>query len=244
MDLEKHSDLLFESDWKVLIILDACRFDFFARAIDDSKLEGELKAVDSEAKTTRAWYAKHWSDHYPSITLISSNPSPWAHDLDEKPGNNFGESYKVEKNLVEVEPKEDFWQEPQAIFEAFGNLEVKSEKVILHTVSPHQPFRCEAGKRFLESLDVPENEACNSYIVEWAEKHSWEKIERYYLKDINYVLETIEENFFHLGGPVVLSSDHGELIGERGRYGHSIEIDHPSLRIVPWFEAKEVREGD
>ena len=40
---------------------------------------------------------------------------------------------------------------------------------------------------------------------------------------------------------IVITSDHGELLGENGKFGHGIE--HPVVREVPWFEVKECKEN-
>lgn len=236
MYLEKHSDLLHSPEWSTLIVLDSCRFDFFGRALEDTDLKGELRAVDSEARETRVWYKRHWSDYYPSITLISSQPVPWATDLKKKPKRNFFKAYNVDKNLVEMESKKDLWQEPQALFEAFDNIEIETQKVMLHAVPPHQPFKTKAGRRFLRKLSVPKNEAPEPNISKWARKNSWRKIETLYLEEIKYVLKPIESNISELNSPIVITSDHGELIGERGRYGHPRDENHPLQTIVPWFE--------
>jgi hypothetical protein len=35
---------------------------------------------------------------------------------------------------------------------------------------------------------------------------------------------------------IVITSDHGELLGENGKFGHGIE--HPIVRVIPWFEVE------
>jgi hypothetical protein len=39
-----------------------------------------------------------------------------------------------------------------------------------------------------------------------------------------------------------VTSDHGELLGENGNYGHFGE--HPILHSVPWFEIRRKNSGD
>jgi hypothetical protein len=36
-------------------------------------------------------------------------------------------------------------------------------------------------------------------------------------------------------GPVVVTADHGELLGEDGRFGHECHWEHEALRRVPWL---------
>jgi len=41
-------------------------------------------------------------------------------------------------------------------------------------------------------------------------------------------------------GRTVVTADHGELLGEDGRYQHPVDVDDPRLRTVPWFEVETV----
>lgn len=48
----------------------------------------------------------------------------------------------------------------------------------------------------------------------------------------------------HLDGKVIISADHGELLGERVddvvyRGKHPPNVDHPALFEVPWFEVEK-----
>ena len=38
---------------------------------------------------------------------------------------------------------------------------------------------------------------------------------------------------------IVITSDHGELLGEDGLYGHG--INHPVVRLVPWFTVRNIK---
>jgi len=38
---------------------------------------------------------------------------------------------------------------------------------------------------------------------------------------------------------IMITADHGELLGEDGLFSHG--IDHPLIRIVPWFRVRGVK---
>ena len=38
---------------------------------------------------------------------------------------------------------------------------------------------------------------------------------------------------------VIITADHGELLGEEGLFSHG--IDHPLVRIVPWLRVQSVK---
>ena len=41
-----------------------------------------------------------------------------------------------------------------------------------------------------------------------------------------------------LDGKVVVTADHGELLGENGHWGHKIGLENTELLEVPWLKVK------
>lgn len=233
MYLEKHSDILHHSDWRTLIILDACRFDFFAREID-SYLEGDLRAVDSEAKATRPWYREHWKGEFPGISLLSQTPVPFRKISPIY--KNFDQAILLGKEAKE-EKGHHGWMDP---IQGLKSVQKRKQgnRVLLHLIPPHGPFIGEEGKDFVDRIYGEENIWDYTPAEKWAKENSWEKIEEYYTENLRSVLSAISQERENLGDELVLSSDHSELIGERGIYMHPANQDHPSQTIVPWFEVK------
>lgn len=58
-----------------------------------------------------------------------------------------------------------------------------------------------------------------------------------YRKNLEWVLEHVAELSTYLDGKIVITADHGELLGEHGLYFHP-DLPLPILRIVPWFIIK------
>lgn len=72
--MENQKDLIEKRDWDVLIILDACRYDYFEEIYKDY-LEGELKKARSPASATIAWLKEIFSEEsYNDTIYISANP--------------------------------------------------------------------------------------------------------------------------------------------------------------------------
>lgn len=238
MMLEKHSDLLYNTDWKTLIILDACRFDFFARALEDVDLEGDLFAVSSEVTNTVEWYEKFWNGENEDIILVSANPLPWAGDVDV--AENFYKSVWISDESDKK--NQNYWQFPDATIRAYEKTDKEAKKCLIHFISPHLPFLGEEGKEFLRSLDTTDENKRGIYqeVIEWKRRekeHSWREIEEYYKENLDLVLGKIEQCLCKFQDPIVISSDHGELVGERDVFGHAPSVSsHPLLKIVPWFE--------
>jgi hypothetical protein len=56
-----------------------------------------------------------------------------------------------------------------------------------------------------------------------------------YKRNLALVLGYVSELVSELSGTVVVTSDHGELLGERGRYSHGYGREEPELLTVPWL---------
>jgi hypothetical protein len=107
-----------------------------------------------------------------------------------------------------------------------------ADRLIVHYMQPHQPF---VGA--LESRsDAP-----------WIAGNVWNALRRgevtraelwaAYRKNLEGVLDDVELLLENVDAdPVVLSSDHGNAIGEWGIYGHPNGCLHPSVKEVPWIE--------
>ncbi|MBN1796642.1 MAG: hypothetical protein JW804_08215, partial [Sedimentisphaerales bacterium] len=65
--------------------------------------------------------------------------------------------------------------------------------------------------------------------------HGVEGLKRCYEENLRRALDAVRFLVEHLSGRVVVTSDHGELLGERGLYGHGAGSDEPILREVPWL---------
>lgn len=66
---------LLEQPWDILVMLDACRYDYFEKYIDKSNVKGNLKKAISPATWTMEWLNKVFNGHYlDDVIYISANP--------------------------------------------------------------------------------------------------------------------------------------------------------------------------
>ena len=65
-----------------------------------------------------------------------------------------------------------------------------------------------------------------------------EQVIEYYRKDLRMVLEEVARLVEELDGKVIVTADHGELLGEGG-WGHYIGGEEDELRHVPWLEVEK-----
>ncbi len=67
-----------------------------------------------------------------------------------------------------------------------------------------------------------------------AKKYGKDKLSRAYMENLKIVLEEVSKLLRYISGRTIVTSDHGELLGEDGFYSH--QFDHPLLREVPWLQ--------
>lgn len=244
-----------EHDEFVLIVLDACRFDAFDQLIDD-RLDGRLTQVWAAGRWT-ADYAKRTWTGFDDLTYLSSIPvfSDFYFEL-------RGDDYRPSDHLKSVVPLwDDQWDPvlgtvpPEAVTDAALGYRSHHDhpRLVVHYAQPHVPYIGETrltpddefysdsavkegGIRHLlaEDLDRPTQRI---YRQIQAGRISDAELRQAYVDNLAHVLEEVTRLVRHLDCPVVITSDHGEHLGEDGRYLH--EADSSSVRRVPWFVVDE-----
>lgn len=223
---------LLKKSWDVLFILDACRFDMFEQVYESMGLSGKLRCVDSEAIETDHWYQKHWSGHNNEIILVT----PHARLFKNSHYKNFFGAI----NTSGI-PEQDDWRSPEMAVKVFtdSQKENKDKRFIVHLIPPHLPFLGKCGRAWLEDIGLFKHpdykriaSMCNAGDIKW------DKIKEYYLENIRFSLGFIKDSLEKIQGKIVITSDHGDLLGENGLFGHGYEDENVReiLTTVPWLE--------
>lgn len=226
-------------DWSLLIVLDCCRYDYFARF---NTVPGILDRFISPAAGTIEWVQSCFPDLYPEITYISANPYIASYP-------NKVHSYRGSDHFGEIVDAWNFgWDEklqtvpPHKVTEAALSYS-KSRKVIAHYIQPHSPY--------IGNPSFPESSLAYARIenlgrgtllrlpnirdvIRAGEK---ERLIQAYIGNVKLVLAEAAKlaNSWH--GKVVITADHGEAFGEQGVYAHGVRI--PETTNVPWLEVRD-----
>lgn len=144
-----------QASWDYLIVLDACRYDFFRDNYSDF-LEGELDKVESRGSATPEWLLNTFAGRRYNYSYITANPyvnkqgnalkdlvAAW--DYEWYAGDKFTEIHEawVEKwdeeiNTVRPEKMKAY---------ALENIMEGQSKTIIHFIQPHRPFISYEGDR-------------------------------------------------------------------------------------------------
>ena len=239
---------ILDEDWDNLIILDACRYDQFEKI---NNINGELKAKNSLGSATPEFLRNNFAHRTASDTVyVTANPmyqaeglnnifhdvvDVWESDWDAE--NNTVHPEKVVKRSVEA-------------YEAYPN-----KRLLIHFMQPHCPF---IGAKSGEKLDHAgfedtfyrakgENKKRQKAKVwEMLRKGDVSKstVEYEYDENLRLVLGYTKELIDIFDERTIITSDHGNLLGEgvgvfkKPMYGHPANVYKKELRKVPWLVIK------
>ncbi|WP_227379081.1 hypothetical protein [Haladaptatus halobius] len=231
---------IYEEEWDLLIIVDACRLDLMQQISINFDYINTVDSIRSVDSTTAFWMKKTFNSKYCSkiskTAYVCGNPFS-AEQLD---ANSFGK-------LIEVWKSE--WQTPgtvppRAITDQTIKIarEENHDKIITHYMQPHCPF-----------IPAPEL-MMQKEVDKWGEQDNrdvWEKFRdgdideetlwdgyqknlKHVLKDVKILLDNIDAQ------KVIITSDHGNAVGEWGIYGHPPNSPLSCLRQVPFIETEAI----
>jgi hypothetical protein len=223
----------FDHEWDLLIILDACRYDL-AISNNPEAWEGP-ECVWSPGWTSKAWIRRTFTNASKSelckTSYVTANPfselvpnKESLYELDEVWRYGFDE----EIGAVPPRPVTD---------RAIQTLRQNDlQRCIVHYMQPHLP-PIEGEKRWGFCSDDKRWDRNPWKAVESGNEDP-EEVESAYrsnmsevIKDVQLLLKNAEAE------RVVITSDHGNFLGEGGQWGHYHQYArHPSIREVPWWK--------
>jgi hypothetical protein len=201
-----------EEDWDTMIVLDACRADYFERVADLDRFD-EYETRVSLGSHSSEWTRRNFQGgSFGDTVYVSANPHTsleagdafhhvvelWETDFDEDAG------------VVRPETVRD------AAIKAYG--EFPDKRLIAHFMQPHGPFiGSEIGKTYT------------------SESEYW----RAYRENLEYVLPFVDDIVEAIPGKTVLTADHGQAYASGfknslGIGGHKPRLRFPSLVEIPW----------
>jgi len=225
-----------DEDWDNLIILDACRHDFFAKC---SELPGELEYRYSLGSHTRQFVRETFRNRtmHDTVYIMSNNwflklkddiGAEVYHFLDFQQGDHDVEWVDKGRNVV---TPETVTRHARRVHNQFPH-----KRLIIHYMQPHHPFTGPTGKEYLSHKSTSLSEVVRHSGPE-VDK---EIIRKAYVETLEHVLTAVEDLLPHLKGKTVVTADHGEMLGERlsyvpvRGYGHPIGFYNEYTTKIPW----------
>lgn len=232
-------DSILSFDWDLLIVLDACRLDLFKEVAPEYEFIGNVGSITSIDTMTPIWMKKTFTDDAQHLTsnmyYICANPASdkqlessqfeeldeiWRYEWDDQIGNVRAES--VTRRAITV------------------GREKQPERLLVHYNQPHWPF--------VPAMETSSGEGIQlTDFGEYQDHRVWERLRRGevskeevwrgYKENLRYVLDSVEVLLDNIDADrVVITSDHGNALGEWGIYGHPMHMPIPCIQQVPWVE--------
>lgn len=255
--MNKQSELLKSTNWDVLIILDACRFDTFC------SVYFPCYKVNSEAANTIQWLKKHWNGNYERTFYISANPFINSKDI-------AFSGYKATDHFFKFDIQ-DLWEEtdkydrtpPESVARCTTSLMnfivdkrpniVANPRFIAHFIQPHAPYyfaerRLQLRKLFKGLIPMQYWQWCKkkapksvtSLEESYLDRYTPSEIKHAYYLNLKSTYDSVMEivrTAQKLGLTTVITADHSEYLGEEGRWGHGGKLTE-FISTVPWMVIK------
>lgn len=251
---------IYERDWDLLIILDACRVDAIEAVSSEYEFLPEtVQHSTSVGGGSPAWLAntftEEWTNEINDTGYISANPHT-RRVLSDQTEGLFTDRGEYADRISDFDHFSAVW-ETQWDAE-LGTVPARavtdyliryyrsqpSHRTIAHYMQPHFP-----------SVPTPLGEGMNiSDDAKWHSKDTWTLVrqgkvseeEAYtaYMDNLRYVLDEVKMLLSNISAEkVVITADHGNAFGEWGEYSHGQSFIG-AVRDVPWIRTSAQDEGE
>lgn len=257
------TETVYDRDWDLLVILDACRTDALREVADEYDFITDVTEVASVASTSSEFVHNTFvEDHLPEIratAYVTSNP--YSNHVRTSDVNTL-KTYETMGTIYESERLDRLLVRNKTVGGEFPSFTLAEGKKLdgesSRTWYPPDVVTAHAIRTAREEnpekMMVHYMQPHAPYISEAAERGYYESHEDFpfaylrnggdrsvvwdaYLDNLRSVLDSVELLLDNVDAETVaITSDHGELFGEWGLYSHIYGIPHPKLRRVPWVE--------
>lgn len=215
-----------EEDWDTLVILDACRADFFRDVADVGRFDDYETRVSLGSHSSEFTRRNFQGEEFGDTVYVSANPhtSLEAGDAFHHVVELWEDEFDDVAGVVLPDAVRDAAIEAHEAFE--------DKRLIVHFMQPHGPF---VGS----DIEKPYADA-DEY---------W----RAYEENLEHVLPFVDQIEDAVPGKTVVTGDHGQAYNQGWRDvvgigGHKPRLRFPGLVEVPWAvvdgERRTIRDGE
>jgi hypothetical protein len=239
-------DPIWDREWDLLIVLDACRPELLTKVATEYDFVTSCRTVWSNASSSGEWLEKNCSrNHVAALNetaYVTGNP----HSATDLPARDAFEvldevwKYAWDDDLGTLPPR------PVTDRAITVGRESAPDSMIIHYMQPHFPAipRPELGsemgltndgtREHWDSIWYDLRHGTVELEEVWA---AYEANLRYVLDDVAILLNNVDAD------RAVITADHGNAIGEYAIYGHPTGTPIGPLRRVPWLVTSATDEG-
>lgn len=229
---------VFREDWDNLVILDGCRYDYFADAVEEYDIDGELRPAVSRGSATKEFLRGNFhGKDLRDVVYVTASTMLYQENV-------FRNSVDVDLHATV-----DVWENnidygldgvhPASVVESAREAaeEFPRKRLLIHVVQPHAPYIGPLGRELFP--DLAPNPLSERF--RGLRDVSDEEFRAVYRENLELALDEVVPLLSDLPGRSVVTADHGMLLGERERpipirsYGHPSRLYVDEMVRVPWF---------
>ena len=235
-----HRVHVMDQDWDNLLIMDAARYDISLKKFNRSF---DVEAKFSKGSWSGEFIDKNFTGKYHDTIYITANPH-----LDRVESGTFYLAINLLKKEWDskyrtVRP-EDAAEVARTVKDDHPN-----KRIIVHFMQPHFPFINKNSERIQQQgiEDHLPNQDQKSepnpwFDLLWGDENNPKEVIKAYISNYDTIVPIVQELGKDMHGKSIITSDHGNLLGERlfpipiKGYGHPIGLHKPELLKVPWIK--------
>ena len=232
---------VFEREWDVLVVLDACRADLLRSVAPDIDFLDAVETVRSVGSSSSEWLQNTFPGHPETARTVMVTGNTWTDrylDADEFAALDEVWKYAWDDDLGTVPA-------PAVTDRAIAAARERDpDRLVVHYMQPHHPFVPDPidGDDGLARTGSYSN-TVNPWVSLRQDEVTADRVWTAYGANLRYVLDEVAALVENVDGRVAVTADHGNLFGEWGLYGHPMQTPVPALLAVPWAETTGVDRG-
>lgn len=237
---------IYEDDWELLIVVDACRADLFEQTAPVfDYLHHEIETRRSVAPATRNWmqrtFTSEWGQEMSDTAYVVSNPySDLLLDPEDFSYLDEIHRYAWDDEIGTVEPR------PVTERAIDIHRSRDPDRLLVHYMPPHFPsipdhlgFSLPSGDEFAASYKGNNGGWDSVWDALRAGEISSERVWESYRANLEYVLDDIQVLLDNVDAETAyITSDHGNAFGEWWTWGHPPSMFVPVNRNVPFTKVE------
>lgn len=237
---------VYEREWDVLLVLDACRHDLMREVADEYGFLHSPGAYCSAGSSSEEWMTRNFAPKYRDQKRKTAYVTGNVFSRDYATANEFKQldevwRYAWDSKAGTIHP------EPITDRAIVTHRDSSPDRMIVHYMQPHHPF---VGQPLQDRGINKQNFGREQDVTTvWDRLRdgelSYDEVWCAYKDNLRYVLDSVAVLLSSINAEtVVITSDHGNLMGEYGIYGHPTQMPIPLLRRVPWYTTSAEDSGE
>jgi hypothetical protein len=227
--IDQRAEPIWSQNWDVCLILDGCRYDTWKTVSERGR------PAWSVAGTSLEWiertFAEEYEEYISQTGYVTANPNTDRTELLEGRCAYIDELWRDQWNnnaKMTVSPVDTT---DRGIYAWLRRGDIGFDNLIVHYMQPHAPFRS-LGERGGWGPSTKGNESIWNQLRDG--RITQEALTEAYVDNLRWVLQEIKRWERQTTADLLVTSDHGNAMGELGEYGHKQEnTGNPAVRRVP-----------